>query len=51
MDDYLMELNKPSKYVNFGPEPIFSYIIAKKQKLKYLELLWFQKLTSFLQRI
>ena len=23
MDDYLMELNKESKLINFGPEPIF----------------------------
>ena len=39
-----MELNKPSKYVNFGPEPIFSYIIAKETEVKILRIIMVSKL-------
>ena len=46
MDDYLMELNKPSKYVNFGPEPIFSYIIAKETEVKILRIIMVSKVNK-----
>lgn len=46
MDDYLMSLNKDSKYVNFGPEPIFSYIIAKETEIKILRIIMVSKLNK-----
>jgi len=46
MDNYLMEINKPSKYVNFGPEPIFSYIVAKETEIKILRIIMVSKLNN-----
>ncbi|MFA5577067.1 MAG: V-type ATP synthase subunit C [Tissierellaceae bacterium] len=46
MDDYLMDINKPSKYVNFGPEPIFSYILAKETEIKALRIIMVSKLNK-----
>ncbi len=46
MDNYLMELNKPSKYVNFGPEPIFSYIVAKETEVKILRIIMVSKVNK-----
>ncbi len=46
MDNYLMEINKPSKYVNFGPEPIFSYILAKETEIKVLRIIMVSKLNN-----
>lgn len=44
MDNYLMDLNKPSKHVNFGPEPIFSYIAAKESEIKTLRMIMVAKM-------
>jgi len=46
MDNYLMELNKPSKYITFGPEPIFSYIVAKEAEIKTLRIIMVSKLNN-----
>lgn len=46
MDNYLMDLNKGSKYINFGPEPIFSYVIAKETELKILRIIMVSKLNK-----
>ncbi len=46
MDNYLIEINKPSKYVNFGPEPIFSYIVAKEAEIKTLRIIMVSKLNK-----
>lgn len=46
MDDYLMELNKGSKNIVFGPEPIFSYIIAKETEIKVLRIIMVSKLND-----
>ena len=46
MDNYLMEINKPSKYVNFGPEPIFSYILAKETEIKVLRIIMVSKINN-----
>lgn len=45
-DNYLMGLNKPSKYINFGPEPIFSYIVAKETEVKVLRIIIVSKLNK-----
>ncbi len=44
IDNYLMNLNRPSKNVNFGPEPIFSYIVAKEAEIKTLRIIMVSKL-------
>lgn len=46
MDDYLMSLNKPSKNVVFGPEPLFSYLIAKETEIKVLRIIMVSKLNN-----
>lgn len=46
MDNYLVGINKPSKYVNFGPEPIFSYIVAKEAEIKTLRIIMVSKLNK-----
>jgi len=46
MDNYLMGINKPSKYINFGPEPIFSYVIAKETEIKILRIIMVSKLNK-----
>ena len=46
MDDYLMDLNIPSKYINIGPEPIFSYILAKEAEIKTLRIVLVAKLNK-----
>lgn len=43
MDDYLMNLNKSSKYITFGPEPIFSYVVAKETEIKNLRIIMVSK--------
>lgn len=45
-DDYLMDLNKTSKYINIGPEPIFSYIVAKEAEIKTLRIILVAKLNN-----
>lgn len=42
-DDYLMEINKLSKNVLFGPEPIFSYVAAKETEIKNLRIVMVSK--------
>ena len=46
MDNYLMGLNRPSKYIVFGPEPIFSYIVAKEAEIKTLRIIMVSKLNK-----
>lgn len=46
MDNYLMELNKPSKNIHFGPEPIFSYLVAKEAEIKTLRIIMVAKLNN-----
>ncbi len=43
MDNHLMGLNKPSKYIVFGPEPIFSYIYAKEIEIKTIRIIMVSK--------
>lgn len=38
-----MNLNKSSKYITFGPEPIFSYIVAKETEIKNLRIIMVSK--------
>ena len=45
-DNYLMKLNVPSKNIVFGPEPIFSYIVAKEAEIKALRIIMVSKLNK-----
>lgn len=45
-DDYLMQINKVSKNINIGPEPIFSYIVAKETEIKTLRIILVGKLNN-----
>ena len=44
MDDYLMDVCRRAKYVHFGPEPIFAYIVAKETEIKNLRIIMVSKL-------
>lgn len=43
MDNHIMKLNKPSKSIVFGPEPIFSYIYAKEMEIKAIRIIMVSK--------
>ncbi|NLJ79264.1 MAG: V-type ATP synthase subunit C [Tissierellia bacterium] len=46
MDDYITDLNKQSKFIMFGPEPIFAYVIAKETEIKVLRIIMVSKLNK-----
>ncbi len=46
MDNYLINLNKDSKSVTFGPEPLFSYLVAKEMELKILRIIMVSKMNN-----
>ena len=46
MDDYLIELIKDSKYVTFGPEPLFAYVLAKEAEIKNLRIIMVSKINN-----
>ncbi|TJX13185.1 V-type ATP synthase subunit C [Tissierella creatinini] len=46
MDNYLMELNKASKNIHFGPEPLFSYLVAKEAEIKTLRIIMVAKINN-----
>ena len=45
-DDYLMDINKESKRVLFGPEPLFSYVFAKETEIKNLRIILVSKVNN-----
>lgn len=45
-DDYLMDINQPSLHINIGPEPIFSYIVAKETEIKTLRIVMVGKMNN-----
>lgn len=46
IDDYLLNLMRPAKYIFFGPEPVFGYCLAKEQELKFLRLALLAKINN-----
>jgi len=38
-DNYIMELAKKSKYIAFGPEPVFAYILSKENEMRQVRIL------------
>lgn len=46
MDNHLMELNRSSFSVHFGPEPLFSYIVAKETEISILRIIMVSKINN-----
>ncbi|MEG0306561.1 MAG: V-type ATP synthase subunit C [Clostridium sp.] len=45
-DNYLMEYIRDAKRVNFGPEPIIAYIIAKETEIKIIRIIMVGKINK-----
>lgn len=45
-DNYLLELNKESKYTVFGPEPLFAYLIAKEREMNAIRMIMVSKINN-----
>lgn len=45
-EDYIMEHIKKGKHINFGPEPLFSYILAKETEIKVIRIIMVAKLNN-----
>jgi len=45
-DNYLMALNRESKYVVFGPEPLFTYLVAKEREINAIRMIMVGKINS-----
>ncbi len=45
-DNYLMELNKDSKYVVFGPEPLFNYLVVKEREINAIRMIMVSKINN-----
>jgi V/A-type H+-transporting ATPase subunit C len=46
IEDYLINLIRPAKYMFFGPEPVFGYCLAKENELKSLKLIFLAKINN-----
>jgi hypothetical protein len=46
IEDYLINLIQPAKYMFFGPEAIFAYCLAKENELKSLKLIFLAKMNN-----
>ena len=44
--NYLMELNKDSKYIIFGPEPLFTYLVAKEREISAIRMIMVSKINN-----
>ncbi len=45
-ENYIMKNLKSAKYVTFGPEPIFAYIVAKETEIKIIRIIMVGKLNN-----
>ncbi|MEG2936248.1 MAG: V-type ATP synthase subunit C [Clostridium sp.] len=45
-DNYIMNHSKDAKRVNFGPEPIIAYIIAKETEIKIIRIIMVGKINN-----
>lgn len=46
MDNHLMDLNRSSSSIHFGPEPLFSYILAKETEISILRIIMVSKINN-----
>ena len=45
-DVYLSRLNSDSRFIPFGPEPIFAYLVAKEKEISMIRLILVGKLNK-----
>ncbi|WP_437131129.1 V-type ATP synthase subunit C [Peptostreptococcus russellii] len=45
-DIYLRRLNSDSRFISFGPEPIFAYLVAKEKEISIVRLILVGKLNN-----
>ncbi|MEG0250688.1 MAG: V-type ATP synthase subunit C [Peptostreptococcus sp.] len=45
-DVYLRRLNSDSRFISFGPEPIFAYLVAKEKEISIVRLILVGKLNN-----
>ncbi len=45
-DIYLRKLNSDSRFISFGPEPIFAYLVAKEKEISVVRLILVGKLNN-----
>jgi len=45
-DNYLLALNKESKYTVFGPEPLFAYLVAKEREINAIRMIMVSKINN-----
>ncbi len=45
-DVYLSRLNSDSRFISFGPEPIFAYLVAKEKEISIVRLILVGKLNN-----
>lgn len=46
VNEFLIEILKPAKYISFGPEPIIAYYFAKVNEINFIRLISLTKLTG-----
>lgn len=46
INDFLMQVLRPAKYLTFGPEPILAYYFAKVNEIKLIRLIILSKLNN-----
>jgi len=47
IDDFLMRVLKPAKYLSFGPEPLLAYYFAKANEINLMRMIILAKLNNF----
>ena len=50
-DNYIMNHAKEAKRVNFGPEPIIAYIIAKETEIKIIRIIMVGKVNKVSEEV
>ncbi|MCB2300187.1 V-type ATP synthase subunit C [Clostridium tagluense] len=45
-ENYIMKALKTAKYITFGPEPVFAYILAKETEIKIIRIIMVGKLNN-----
>ncbi|MBZ9624791.1 V-type ATP synthase subunit C [Clostridium sp. FP2] len=45
-ENYIMKTLKVAKYITFGPEPVFAYILAKETEIKIIRIIMVGKLNN-----
>ncbi|MBN2246378.1 MAG: V-type ATPase subunit [Candidatus Aminicenantes bacterium] len=51
IEDFLIQYLKSAKYIVFGPEPVFAYVIAKRMELQLIRLVFVGLITKIPSKI